>query len=490
MRQLVTESLAISIVGSVLGVLSASWMISGVLHLYPENLPRAEQIGIDVRVLLFSAGLAIVSGVLFGLIPSLHSASSVLAGNIRAGSRTATASRGHNRLRSGLVIAETAVGVTLLIGAGLLLRSLNRLSHVDLGFDPNHLLTANFDLSDVRYNPDQQDRFISDLTARLNHLPGVVSAAGALPLPLSNDTYGVSFNFVDHPVPEANEPSAAFHVVTLGLFETMRIPLVRGRFFDERDQRNSAPVMIVSTAFVHKFFPKEDPVGKFLKIGAGEGPTREKYKTREIVGVVGDLRTENLEKNPTPTYYMPLSQLMFGPPTLVVRTAGEPMTIAAQVGKVLRSMDPETPLYDVRTMDDYLALALGRARFQTALLGLFAGIALLLTAVGLYGVMAQSVAQRTQEIGIRMAMGATRQDVRAMVLRRGTFLSLAGTAIGVVCALAVARLIESLLYQIPPRDPMTYVSVCAILALVALLASYVPALRATRLDPVVALRYE
>ena len=490
MRQLVTESVALSFVGALLGILFASWMLSGVLRLYPENLPRADQVGIDVRVLLFSAGLAIVSGILFGLVPSLHSTSSVLAANIRSGSRTATASRGRNRLRSGLVIAETAIGVMLLIGAGLLLRSLYRLAHVDLGFEPDHLLTANFDLSDVKYNPDQQDQFINRLRVRLNHLPGVVSAAGALPLPLSNNNYSISFNFVDHPVPEANEPSAAFRAVTPGLFETMRVPLVRGRFFDERDQRNSAPVMIVSAAFAQKFFPNENPVGKFLKIGAGEGPARAKYKTREIVGVIGDLRSQDLERDPNPTYYVPLSQLMFGPPTIVVRTVGDPMALAVEVGKVLRSMDSEAPLYKLRTMADYLALDLGRARFQTVLLGLFAGIALLLTAVGLYGVMAQSVAQRTQEIGIRMAMGATREDVRAMVLRHATYLSLSGTVIGVVSALALARLIESLLYQIPPRDPITYLGVCAVLALVALLASYVPAVRATRLDPMVALRYE
>lgn len=490
MRQLITESVALSIAGAALGVLAAYWMIAGVLHLYPENLPRAEQVGIDFRVLLFSAALAILCGIVFGLVPSLQNSSSVLASNIRAGSRTATASRHHNRLRSGLVIAETAVGVMLLIGAGLLLRSLYRLAHVDLGFSPDHLLTADFDLSETKYNADQQDRFINDLMARVNRLPEVVSAAGALPLPLGNNNYTISFNFVDHPVPESNEPAAAFCAVTPGLFETMRIPLVHGRSFDERDQRNSAPVMIVSAAFAHKYFANEDPVGKFLKIGADEGPAREKYKTREIVGVVGDLRTEDLDKDPIPTYYVPLSQLMFGPPTIVARTAGEPMAIAAELAKVLRSMDPEAPLYQLRTMDDYLALDLGRARFQTVLLGLFAGIALLLTAIGLYGVMSQSVAQRTQEIGIRMAMGATRQDVRSMVLRRGAFLSLAGTVLGLISALALARLIESLLYRIPPRDPMTYVSVCAILSLVALLASYVPALRATRLDPMIALREE
>ena len=306
MRQLITESVALSITGSALGVLTAYWMIAGVLHLYPENLPRAEQVGIDLRVLLFSATLAIVCGIIFGLVPSLQTSSSVLAANIRAGSRTATASRSHNRVRSGLVIAETAVGVMLLIGAGLLLRSLYRLAHVDLGFSPDHLLTANFDLSETKYNPDQQDRFINDFIGRVKHLPGVVSAAGALPLPLSDNNYNISFNYVDHPVPDSNEPGAAIHLVTPGLFEALRMPLVRGRFFQERDQRNSEPVMIVSAAFAREFFANQDPIGKLLKVGAGEGPARERYKTREIVGVVGDLRTEDLNKDPVPTYYVPL----------------------------------------------------------------------------------------------------------------------------------------------------------------------------------------
>ena len=225
-------------------------------------------------------------------------------------------------------------------------------------------------------------------------------------------------------------------------------------------------------------------------MGGGEGPARERYKTREIVGVVGDIRNRDLDKQPEAAYYVPLPQLMWGTPTLVVRTAGDPGAMAGNIRKVLQSMDSEVPLYAVRTMDDYFALNLGRARFQALLLSLFAGFALLLTAVGLYGVMAQAVAQRTHEIGVRMAMGASRESLRSMILRRGTGLTLAGTGLGIVGALALARLIESLLYQIPPRDPLTYVGVCAILSGVALAASYIPALRATRVDPMVALRYE
>jgi predicted permease len=488
--QLVTESLVLSVIGSGLGMVAASWMLAGVLHLYPANLPRAADVGIDFRVLLFTAGLAILTGIIFGLAPSLQTAFPRLALNLRSGTRTATSNRGHNRVRSALVIAETALGVMLLVGAGLLLRSLHRLTRVELGFDPNHLLTASFDLSETKYNADQQDRFVHDLLARVRNLPGVVAASGAIPLPLSADHMTVSFNLLDHPVPESNEPAAALYVVSPAFFETMRMPLIRGRFFGDQDLRDSGPVMIISDAFARKYFPGENPLGKRIKIGAGEGAARARYKTRAVVGIVGDLRRDDLEKQPAPSYYVPLPQLMWGAPTLVVRTAGNPEAIEPEMSKVLRSMDPEAPLYNVRTMDDYFALALGRARFQTMLLALFAGMALLLTTVGLYGVMAQSVAQRTQEIGIRVAMGATRDDVRAMILRHGTTLSLTGTLIGLAGALAFAQVIESLLYQIPPRDPLTYICVCVVLSAVALLASYVPALRATRLDPMVALRYE
>jgi predicted permease len=270
----------------------------------------------------------------------------------------------------------------------------------------------------------------------------------------------------------------------------MKIPLLRGRTFSARDSRNAEPVMIITEAFARKFFPNQDPIGRKLTIGAGESAERARYKTRQIIGIVGNVRTGNLEREPEPAYYVPLPQLMWGTPTLVVRTAGDPNAMAVDIRRVLLSMDNEVPLYALRTMDDYFALDLGRTRFQALLLSLFAGIALLLTAVGLYGVMAQAVAQRTHEIGVRMAMGATRENVGAMILRRGTVLTLAGTALGILGAFALARLIESLLYQIPPRDPLTYGGVCVILALVAIVASLVPALRATRVDPIVALRYE
>ena len=489
-RQLVTESVLLSGAGAVLGVGFAYGALAGVLRLYPDTLPRVQEVSIDYRVLLFTVALALVTAIMFGVLPAWHASSPNPNGAMREGGRTASASARQNRVRSGLVIAETAVGVMLLICAGLLIRSLNRLAHADLGFDPAHVLTATFDLSDTRYNPDQMDRFVGDLVKRLNALPGVVRAAGALPLPLHNDGWMISFNLLERPAPKAEQPSAGFYNVTPGLFETLNIPLLRGRTFGEQDQRNGPPVMIINAAFARKYFPHENPIGQRVEIGAGEGPARAAYKTREIIGIVGDVRRENLRKEPIPAYYVPLSQLMWGAPVLVIRTAGDPQAVVPEVRKVLASMDPEAPLYDVRTMNEYLALDLGRARFQTVLLALFAGIALLLTAVGLYGVMAYAVVQRAQEIGVRMALGASRGEVLRMILQRGALLSLSGLAVGVLGALAIARLIQSLLYEIPPRDPITYLAVCVTLGAVGLVASYIPALRATRVDPIIALRYE
>ena len=489
-RQLVTESLVLAVTGAALGIALASWSLQGVLQLYPSNLPRAQQVSIDYRALLFTAGLAIVTGILFGLVPALQVSRPNLTEAMREGGRTSTAGARHNRLRSALVIAETALGVVLLVGAGLLLRSLLRLSRVDLGFHPGHLLTASFDLSETRYNPDQEDRFVHDLLAQVKALPGVTHAAGAVPLPLSDSEMSVSFDELDHPLPEEAQNSAQFAVVTPDFFETMQMPLLRGRTFDARDQRNSAPVMIISQQFARRFFPNEDPVGRRVKIGAGEGLARESFKTREIVGIVGDIRTSDLSTLPRATYYVPLPQLMWGTPSLLIRTENDPATVTAAVRKVLAAMDPDSPLYEVRTMEDYLALDLGRAKFQAVLLSLFAGLALLLTAVGLYGVMAYAVAQRTHEIGVRMALGASREAVLQMVLQQGASLTMIGIVIGVAGALALASVIQSLLYQIPPRDPVTYVAVSVTLAAVALLASYLPALRATKVDPMFALRYE
>ncbi|HEU5450935.1 MAG TPA: ABC transporter permease [Terriglobales bacterium] len=489
-RQLITESMVLATSGAFLGALLAEWGVSAMVKLYPQNLPRAEQVGMDGRVLLFTVALAIFTAILFGLMPALQASRTDVNEAMREGGRGSIGDAKHTRVRSVLVIAETALGVMLLIGAGLLIRSLNRLSRVDLGFNPSHLLTANFDLSQTRYNGDKMDLFVTELLGKLRAIPGVMAVGGTQQLPLSNDDWGISFDIVERRLPPSQQPSAGFYTVTTDFFQALQIPLLQGRLFDERDNREGNPVMIVNREFASKFFPNENPIGKLIEIGAGEGKARERWKTREVVGVVGDIRSSDLDQAPRAAYFVPQSQLMWGPPTLILRTAGDPNSVAPQVRKIIAAMDPDAPVYDIKTMEDYLALDLGRARFQTVLLGLFAGIALLLTAIGLYGVIAYGVAQRTHEIGVRMALGASRSDVLRMVVNRGLLLTLAGVGAGVLGAVALARFIQSLLYQTPPRDPLTYTVVCVSLSIVALLASYIPAMRATRIDPMVALRYE
>lgn len=492
-RQLVTESLVLSIAGAALGIAAAYLALPGALRLYPSNLPRAQEIGIDLRVLAFTIGIAVMTGIVFGLAPAMDASRPHLSEAIREGGRTSTASPRQNRLRSGLVIAETALGIVLVTAAALLVRSFERLSRSDVGFNPSHLVTAHFNLSETRYNPDQEDRFIREFFNRLRVLPGVTAAAGALPLPLSDDTWFANFTLAEHPVPRENQPMAGYYVVVPGFFETMKIPLIRGRTFDDRDQRNSMPVVIVTQTFAQKFFPNEDPIGRRIIVEVTEGPERESYRTRQVIGVVGDIRRSNLRIAPTPAYYVPLPQLirvMRGIPSPVVRAANDPTSLTGEIRETLTQMDPEVALYDVRDMDDYLALDLGLARFQTALLSLFAGIALLLTAVGLYGVMAYSVGQRLNEIGVRRALGATTWDVLRLVMGRGVMLTLAGVGIGIIGALAVARSMGALLYEVPSHDPLSYLTASLALGAVALLACYVPALRATRVDPLVVLRYQ
>lgn len=484
--QLLTESAALALTGAAVGTLLARWALAAMVKFYPSNLPRLQDVSIDVRVLVFAAGLALVSALLFGLVPALRVARPNLAEAMQTG-RTSSSLQ-HNRFRSLLVVSQTALGLMLLIGAGLLIRSLYRLAHVDLGFNPDHVLTASFDLSQTRYNPDQQDRFYQELLQRLRRVPGVTAASGALPLPLSSDDWTISFDLVDHPLPESEQHSAGFYIAAPGLFEAMQIPLLRGRFFDEHDQRHAAQTMIINQAFTQKFFPNQDPVGRHIKIGAGDGNSRP--KDREVVGVVGNVRNAVITESPRPAYYVPLSQMIWSPPSLVIRTSGDPVGVVEDVRKTLDGMDPEAPLFDVRSMEDLLALDIGEAKFQTLLLGIFAGIALLLTAVGLYGVMAYSVAQRTREIGIRIALGASRGDVLGMVLRRGATLTAAGLTAGILGALCLTGFMEKMLFDTKPFDTLTIVAVSALLASIALLASYLPARRATKVDPLVTLRYE
>lgn len=486
-RQLVTESLLLSLAGTAVGIGIASWAVATLVKLYPQNLPRLSEVSVDVRVLLFSLGVAVLSAILFGLFPALQVTKVNVEESLREGGRAGSSLR-HKQFRTALVVAETALGVVLLVGAGLLIRSFDRLTKVDPGFSSKNVLTLNFDLPTSKYNNEKSDQFVREFFEKLRAQPGIQSAAGTVILPMGNSLSIISFEIEGRPQPKGQDHVAAIGVVTPNYFETMKIPVLQGRTFDERDQRKAPKVIIISRALAEKYYPGENPIGKRLKIGTNDEPGEDPW--REIVGVVGDIRNTNLSAPPAPMYYVPFPQLIWGAPTIVVHTNTDPVAAAPTVRNVLHEMDPQLPLYEVKTMDDYLALSVGRQRFQTILLSCFAGIALLLTAVGLYGVMAYSVAQRTREIGIRMALGATEQEVRKMVLSAGAKMAGIGLAIGIVGALVLTRFMQSMLYEMKSHDPVTFVGVCVVLGAVALLASYIPARRATKVDPVVALRYE
>jgi predicted permease len=407
---------------------------------------------------------------------------------MQEGSRTSTDGPRENRLRSGLVIAQAALGVMLVVGAVLLVRSFEHLSHSEIGFNPSHLVTAQFNLSEARYSLDQQGRFLTEMFNRVRVLPGVTAAAGAFPLPLYNDRWSTNFDLEEHPLPRESQPLAGFYVVVPGFFETMQIPLLSGRAFDARDRRDSAPVMIVTQAFARKYFPKEDPIGRQITVVLSEGPRHGNYRPREVIGVVGDIRRSNLQSAPAPAFYVPLPQLLLRPPSLMVRTATDPAAVTSDIRETLARMDPEIALYDISSMDEHLALDLGLSRFQTELLGVFAGIALLLTAVGLHGVTAYAVGRRIHEIGVRQALGASTWNVMLLVMSRGVRLTLAGIALGIVGALALARFGESLLYEVSSHDPVSYLVASTTVAIVGLMGSFIPAWQATRVDPTAVLR--
>jgi putative ABC transport system permease protein len=488
-RQLLTESVLLSLAGGALGLLLAVWWSDLLVSLGKDDIPRALQVGMDWRVLGFTLLVSLVTGLVFGMVPAMHSAKTQLTETLKEGGRGSGEGARRNRLRGGLVVAELAIAVVLLVGAGLLIQSLWRLRQVSPGFQPQNVLTFNLALPEVRYPTEKQSQFYHDLVTRIASLPGVESASAVLPLPLSGDRFGLSFKIDGRPVPKKDEPSADFFAVDVGYFKAMGIPLVKGRDFSDRDQHKSPPVIIVTETFARQFFPGEDPIGKRIQPGIstfdGEHATM-----REIVGVVGDIRNVSLSAVSKPAFYEPQTQVPFNQMVVVARTTNDPRGLVSAFTKEVGAMDKDLPLFSVKTVEEYLATSVAAPRFNTTLLSIFATVALILTIVGLYGVMSYSVAQRTQEIGIRMALGAQTRDVLKLVVGQGLILVVLGLAIGIAGAFALTWLIASLLFGVTTRDPITFVAVSVALALVALLACYIPARRAAKVDPMVALRYE
>jgi putative ABC transport system permease protein len=487
-RQLLTESVLLSLAGGALGLLLAVWWSDLLLTLGKQNIPRSFQVGLDWRVLAFTFLVSIVTGIVFGLVPAIHSAKTELTESLKEGGRGSGDGARHNRIRGVLVVSELAIAVILLVGAGLLIQSLWRLRQVTPGFNPQNLLTFVVGIPDVKYPTEKQVRFYRDLVGRLQSLPGVVSASAVTPLPLNGERYGISFETEGRPVAKGDEPSADFFTINAGYFKTMGIPLLRGRDFTERDDATTPGVIIVNEAFARKFFPNEDPIGKRIKPGISTDDSDPRMC--EIVGLAADVRNRDLTSDYRAGYFVPAAQIAFSQMTLVLRTTNDPHSLITAVQNEVHAMDDEVPVFNVKTMDEYLATTVAAPRFNATLLVIFAAVALVLTVVGLYGVMSYSVAQRTNEIGIRMALGAQTRDVVRLIVGQGFKLVLLGLVLGLVVALALTRVIASLLFGVTAYDPLTFIAVAVVLAGVALLACYIPARRATRLDPLHALRYE
>ena len=487
-RQLLTESVILSLAGGTLGLVLAVWWSDLLVALGKENIPRALQVGLDWRVLGFTLLVSVLTGVIFGLVPAIHSAKTELTESLKEGGRSGSEGARRNRVRGVLVVSELAIAVVLLVGAGLLIQSLWRLRQVNPGFDSQNLLTFVVGIPEVKYPIEKQAQFYHDVVKRIESLPGVRSAGSVIPLPLSGDAFSISFETEGRPVAKGDRPSCDFFAIEDGYFKTLGVSILKGRDFTERDNKDGPPVIIVNQAFARKFFPNEDPIGKRIRPGIATysgGPVM-----REIVGVVSDIRNRNLSSELRAGYYVPAAQIPFNQMTLVVRTTNDPHSVINAVQNEVHSMDNELPVFNVKTMDDYISATVAAPRFNATLLVIFAGVALILTIVGLYGVMSYSVAQRTNEIGIRMALGAQTSDVLRLIVSQGFTLVLLGLGIGLVGAFALTRVISSLLFGVTTKDPLTFAAVAVLLALVALLACYIPARRATRLDPLHALRYE
>ncbi len=487
-RQLLTESLLLSAAGGALGLLLAVWGTDLLLRLSPAGLLDVKDLGIDFRVLGFTAGLSLLTGMLFGFAPAFEAARSSINDSLReSGLAGAGSGSGNRRVRQIFVTAEIALSFLLLIGSGLLIRSFLRLQAVSPGFNSENLLTVQLKLPQSKYKDDGAHIvFFNELLRRVNSLPGVRSASAESYLPFTGMGAATGYEVEGRPKPPAGQsPVVDVRVIAPNYFETMGIPLLRGRTFTPRESAEVAHVVIINETMARESWPNEDPIGKRVTIHM-----KNEDVPSEIVGIVGDIKHQGLDTTPRAMSYWPHPELGYNAMALVIRSASNPKSIVAAVRHEVLQMDPDQPLSNVATMEELMSTSLALRRFSMFLLSAFAALALLLAAVGVYGVMAYTVAQRTHEIGIRMALGAQHQDVVRLVAGEGFKLALSGVAIGLAGAAALSRVLESFLFGVGQRDALTFFSVAALLLATALLACYIPARRATKVDPMVALRYE
>jgi putative ABC transport system permease protein len=483
-RQLLTEGVLLSIVGGALGLAVAAWGMKSLLAFAPANLPRLNDVNLDVRVLGFTLLVTMATGIIFGLAPAIQASRPNLNDTLKEGGRGTTG--GHHRVRSSLVITEVALALVLLISAGLLIRSFVFLQRVDPGFNPSNALAVNIGLPGRKYsNQELYKSFFTRLLEGLSTSAGVTAVGVTQSLPIQGD-FLLGFSIQGRPPdPPGQDKSTNYYAVSPGYFEAMGIPLLRGRAFTEQDNQTAPPVVLINETMAKQYFPDEDPIGQ--RINVTNGPER----FREIVGIVGDVKQYGLARPSPLQTYEPYLQNPFGGVTLVVRTVGDPTTLTSTVREQVHQLDRDQPLGTTRTLEQLVDGSVAQERFIMLLLGVFAAVALVLAAVGLYGVMSYSVTQRSHEIGIRIALGAARRDVLRLVVGHGMLLTIIGVAIGLGGALAVTTLLMSkLLFAVTAVDPLTFAAIPVVLAAVALGACFVPARRAVKVDPMVVLRYE
>jgi putative ABC transport system permease protein len=492
-RLLLIESVLLSLFGGALGLLVGWWGIYSLLAASPLNIPRLKDVGLDLSVLGFTAAVSLLTAVIFGLAPALQSSRADLQDALKEGGRSAGSGAARNRIRATLVVVEVALSLVLLVGAGLLGKSFLLLSDVRPGFEPEHVLSTDLSLAKSKYpQPEQQQAGFGEIVSRTANLPGVEASAVIYPLPMGGDSTANTFLIAGRPALRPEEkPISNYRIISPDYFRTLKIPISRGRPFDERDHRNAPPVIIVNETFARRYLAGTDVLGQRVIIEGELGDTGVP-PPREIVGIVGDVRHESLDIESDAEYYVPYTQASEATMSLVVRSssANSAGSLATSVREVIKQFDKEQYVSKIQPMTELVAESVARRRFNALLTGLFAVVALLLASVGIFGVLNYTVAQRTQEIGLRLALGAQTSDVLRMVLGQGVRLILLGLAIGLAASFALTRVLAGMLFGVTATDPTTFVGVSFLLVSVALLACYIPARRATKVDPLVALRYE
>ena len=494
-RQLLTENVLLAVVGGSLGALLAKWCVSAVVKAGPRDLPRLDGITVNERVLIVTAGLSLLTGILFGLIPASQASSISTNAALKETGRTGGLTRGGRRIGNGLVVAEMALSLLLLISAALLIRSFARLRSVDPGFNPEGVLTFRLAPPDDRYpDDDRRVQFYEAVLQRLRALPGIDFAGGITPLPMSGSGWQNDYRLEGQPVPENKQfPSTEVHFVAPDYFRVMEIPLRRGRLLAERDRKGALPVAVINETAARRYWPNQDPIGKRIRTGAPLDLVSTDEKESPwwvVVGVVGDVHQYTLERVPKTDVYFSIRQRVGFLQTLTVRASVPPLTLAEPIRRTIAALDPKVPAFRFESMEQYVSVSLDSRRLVLVLMGSFAGLATLLAAVGIYGVMSYGVTERTHEIGVRMALGASRGEILRMVLAQSARQLITGVAIGLIASVFATAVLRNQLFGIGPHNPGTYAGVAVLLILTALLASYIPAWRATKVAPMVALRYE